>query len=217
MSMKTKYCIVFDFDGTLANTQSEYIKAYNQVAKEFELKEIDEETKDLIRSMHLKDIFKTLNIPKAKLTEIYDKVIEKVFQNGGVKLYQGVKAALMRLKNVPDVQLGIISSTPHEYIKKFVQEHKINFFSFIIGGVPFFEKEQVFDQILKEVKVSPSHIIYLTDEVRDIEAAKASGIKCIAVTWGVNLESVLKKYKPDKLIRHPDEIIPENLLEVIQL
>jgi phosphoglycolate phosphatase-like HAD superfamily hydrolase len=45
------------------------------------------------------------------------------------------------------------------------------------------------------------------DEVRDIEAAKKSGIKSIAVAWGYNTKDALIKENPDFLVNSPDELI----------
>jgi phosphoglycolate phosphatase-like HAD superfamily hydrolase len=45
------------------------------------------------------------------------------------------------------------------------------------------------------------------DETRDIEAAKKSHIKVIAVSWGFNSRQVLEKYSPDFLIDYPGELI----------
>ena len=46
----------------------------------------------------------------------------------------------------------------------------------------------------------------MCDEVRDIEAARKSGIKSVAVTWGYNSKDALLKENPDFLINSPDEL-----------
>ncbi|PSB03825.1 HAD family hydrolase, partial [Merismopedia glauca] len=58
---------------------------------------------------------------------------------------------------------------------------------------------------------NPAKVIYVGDETRDIEAARKSKIKAIAVCWGFNFREILAKYKPDFLIDRPSQ-----LLEVVQ-
>ncbi len=49
------------------------------------------------------------------------------------------------------------------------------------------------------------------DETRDIEAAKKSKIKIVAVTWGFNSSNVLAQHQPDFLID-----IPQQLTEIFE-
>lgn len=62
-------------------------------------------------------------------------------------------------------------------------------------------------KIKKDWNKKVGKFYYVADEVRDIDAAKSSGINSIAVSWGFNSEDVLKKEKPDYLISNPQELI----------
>ena len=53
----------------------------------------------------------------------------------------------------------------------------------------------------------PSNVLYVGDEVRDIEAAKKAGIRIAAVTWGYNSKKALEAYKPDYLVTKPEELL----------
>lgn len=45
------------------------------------------------------------------------------------------------------------------------------------------------------------------DEIRDIDAAKKTGIKVIAVGWGFNSPQALAAQNPNFLIERPQELI----------
>ena len=45
------------------------------------------------------------------------------------------------------------------------------------------------------------------DEIRDIDAAKKTGIKVIAVGWGFNSQEALAAQNPNFLIERPQELI----------
>jgi phosphoglycolate phosphatase-like HAD superfamily hydrolase len=65
----------------------------------------------------------------------------------------------------------------------------------------------VINRFLKQANLTPEEVIYVGDETRDIEAAKRSQIKMIAVSWGFNSKTVLAEHNPDFLIHHPNELI----------
>jgi len=60
---------------------------------------------------------------------------------------------------------------------------------------------------LKSENLKSEEVIYVGDETRDIEAAKRTQIKAIAVSWGFNSKEVLAEHKPDFLIHKPHELI----------
>lgn len=53
--------------------------------------------------------------------------------------------------------------------------------------------------------------MYVGDEVRDIDAAKAVGLISVAVCWGFNSRFALEKAQPSFIADNPEE-----LLEFIQ-
>lgn len=66
---------------------------------------------------------------------------------------------------------------------------------------------------MQQENLSFEEVIYIGDETRDIEAARKSYVKAIAVSWGFNSKEVLAEQNPDFLIHQPQELIKviENL------
>jgi phosphoglycolate phosphatase len=60
--------------------------------------------------------------------------------------------------------------------------------------------------VLKRAGVLPASAIAIGDEVRDIEAARAAGIACGAVTWGYAASEALSALQPDLLIGRMQDI-----------
>ena len=50
-------------------------------------------------------------------------------------------------------------------------------------------------------------MIYVGDEVRDIEAARKAGVAAAAVTWGFHAETLLTANHPDHLITEPRQLV----------
>jgi phosphoglycolate phosphatase len=52
-----------------------------------------------------------------------------------------------------------------------------------------------------------SDFIYVGDEYRDIEAAKAANVKIISVTWGFNSREVLENANSGYIAEDTEEIL----------
>ena len=79
-------------------------------------------------------------------------------------------------------------------------------FTFIYSGSTF-GKHKVINKWLRIENINPEKVVYVGDEVRDIDAAKKTGIKVIAVGWGFNSQEALAAQNPDFLIERPQELI----------
>ena len=80
-------------------------------------------------------------------------------------------------------------------------------FDFIVSGITLFSKHRSIKKYLKSEKIELEEIVYIGDEIRDINAAKKAKVKVIAVTWGFNSKEVLSEYQPDALVDQPQELI----------
>ena len=69
-----------------------------------------------------------------------------------------------------------------------------------------FGKDKVLRKLLKIQKVPLGHAVYVGDETRDIDAARAVGISVIAVSWGAHSRSLLETREPDYLIDSVSEL-----------
>src|SRR5262249_36288276 len=82
-----------------------------------------------------------------------------------------------------------------------------NLFHFIHIESSYFGKKRILRRIIKNYHMYCSRTFYVGDETRDIEAAIASNINSIAVTWGFNSEAVLLKHQPHFIARTPEDIL----------
>ncbi|HKM44778.1 MAG TPA: HAD-IA family hydrolase [Dysgonamonadaceae bacterium] len=194
--------IVFDFDGTIADTfeviKNIAINEYGEYAVDFDFESIkNEDTKGLL---------KKLNIPLWKLPEMSLKITSKLRNNKDIKLFPGIIDLLTNLKK--NYKLGILSSNSRENIIATLKEHKIdNLFEFVYSGSSIFGKHLVLKKMCSKQQINPHEVIYVGDEERDIIASKKARIKNIAVTWGFNSKEKLSKEKPDYIVDSPMQII----------
>ncbi|HLP89862.1 MAG TPA: HAD-IA family hydrolase [Nostocaceae cyanobacterium] len=204
--------IIFDFDGTIADTVDALVSIANRLALEFGYVPIAPDELTLLRNLTSRELIKHSGISLFRIpflvkkvkSELKNKILE-------IQPIKGIQEALVEL-NHHGYRLGIITSNSQENVIEFLKIHNLDYlFDFIYSGVTIFGKTTIINNVLRQKQLKPETVIYVGDETRDVEASKKSNIKIIAVTWGFNSWEVLAQQNPDFLIHQPSE-----LLEVIQ-
>ncbi len=193
--------IVFDFDGTVADT----FETIKEIVKS-EFKDISDEDFESLRYQGISGMLKKKNIHIWELPKIVLRVTSKMKNKEDVKLFPDVLETLRVLSK--SYKLGIVSSNSKENIIQNLKKHDVhNLFDFVNSNSSIFGKQRVLKKMCAEYQINPSEVIYVGDEDRDIVAAKKIKIKNIAVTWGYNSEKKLKETNPDYIVNSPKEII----------
>ena len=199
--------IIFDFDGTIADTFETLITIIQRLSREFGYKSVSPEDIDLFRNLTTREIIYQAGVSIWKLPFILKKIKKEL--NKDIKLVRpisGMKEALIELKCQGN-QLGIITSNSQDNVQLFLENHQLDtIFSFICSGTTIFGKNKVINRVLNQKNINLSDVIYVGDETRDIEAAKKSNIKVIAVSWGFNSKEILTNQNPDYLIEYPQQL-----------
>ena len=208
----TQKVIIFDFDGTIADTVDALVTIANRLAVEFGYIQITPEELARLRTFSSREIIKYSGISLFKIPFLLKKVKGELKQKiQELKPIPGIHAALIELQK-EGYRLGIITSNSQENVTAFLQNNELAYlFDFIYSGVTIFGKTTIINNVLKQKQLTTQAVIYVGDETRDIEASKKANIKVIAVAWGFNSPEALAKQKPNFLINYPSE-----LLEVIQ-
>jgi phosphoglycolate phosphatase len=160
-----------------------------------------------LRSLGAREILKKYNISiidAASLTREYRKRLNKRIND--IILFPGLGIVLKKLKKKHT--LCILTSNSRENVNVFLENNRLrDTFSFIETGNPLFGKHRRLKNFIKKHGYDEPDVAYVGDEVRDIEAAKKTGIKIIAVSWGYNSRVRLKKENPDYLIAEPIQLL----------
>ncbi len=199
--------IIFDFDGTIADTLDSVVKIVNNHAEHFGYKKVTKNDIPYLQGKKPKEILSYLGISIFKLplwiTKIHSEINKEITN---MKPTVNISPLLSELSGNEQIHLGILTSNTQENVKQFLHKNELIFFDFIRTGKSVFGKSHMLNKIIKQRKANKDDVFYVCDEVRDIEAAKKSGIKSIAVTWGYNNKDALIKENADFLIDTPDEL-----------
>jgi len=205
-----KSVVIFDFDGTIANTLDSIIDIMNNLSDEFGFRKIHDEDVEYLRGKRPREILKHLGISLFKLPFVIRKTRREI--NSHIALLSPSIDLLPTLKLLKEngCQVGIVTTNIEENVKKFLHANNLDLFDFFYTAKKVFGKDRTISKIIKDMKLEKSKVYFVGDEVRDIEAGKKVGIKTIAVSWGYNTKDALDKEHPDHLIDSPLEL--ENIV-----
>jgi phosphoglycolate phosphatase len=198
--------IIFDFDGTLVDSNFTVDKLFEHFKNKY--KKIDIEKIDFrkMNGLSLGQKFKKIGIPLYRVPEIvlearriYPSYIDKI------KMNEGIPELLEKLNKL-GLELNILSSNSIKNIKSFLEIKNIGFFSDVYSSSNILKKDKALIKLMKIKKLSSETILYIGDELNDIIACKKASVKVLAVTWGLDPIDSLENGKPDCICNRPMEI-----------
>ena len=200
--------IVFDFDGTIADTYHALFELANELADEFGYKPIAQS--DLLRLKNLSswEIIKQAEIPLFKIPFLFKRIQSELSKEiGQVKLFAGIETVLCQLK-YRGYRLGIITSNTEKNVQAVLANYQLDsLFEFIYAETTIFGKHRVINEVIRKKKINRPDIVYIGDETRDIRSAQKSKISVVAVAWGFNSKQVLAKQQPEFLVEQPVQLL----------
>jgi phosphoglycolate phosphatase len=201
-------CLVFDFDGTIADTLGEGLSIYNELAEQNGYNLINPEHLDELRELDTKGLLKHLGVPKRRLPFHLATAMRRLRSRiEHLPLVEGIRDVLPSLRERSE-KMGILSSNIPENIESFLEVHGIrDQFTFIRSIGKLSGKARHLRSIARTFSLSPGEITYVGDEIRDLRAARKAKVKAVGVTWGLNSRGSLSNEKPAFLIDQPCELL----------
>ena len=199
--------IIFDFDGTIADTYDAIVEITNGLSSEFGYQPVEASELAQLKNMSSQEIIKQSKLSIFKIPFLLKRVKEDLAEKiGQLKPIPGIASSLLELQQ--GYRLGIITSNSQENVVSFLNNNGLSsLFDFIYSGTTLFGKHRVIQKALKQHQITADSVLYVGDETRDIIAAQRSKIKMAAVSWGFNSALVLSQYHPDFLIEQPSELL----------
>jgi phosphoglycolate phosphatase-like HAD superfamily hydrolase len=207
--MKT---VVFDFDGTIADTFRVGLDIFYMLTGRGQ---IPKGEIDRLRGMSFLVAVRALKIPFWKAPLLLSKGRKELARRmPEVELFYGMADAIRQLKQ-EGYELHIISLNSEHNICKLLTEHQLSdCFTTIHGKARFRGKTHIVRRLMRQNRLSPKDIVYIGDEIRDVEAARKADVRAIAVTWGYNNLHVLELSKPERIVFDPAEL-PAAVKEIL--
>jgi len=198
--------IIFDFDGTLADTFPYVLSIINKVAEAHNLQRINKDDLNMLRTFNVQKLLEHFSLPiwkVAMLAKDFQSLMTKDIHK--ISLFQGIDTILKQLHE-EGVKLALVSSNSHINVTKVLGEENADLFDHYECGVSILGKKDKFLKILRNTGFDNSESLCIGDEIRDIEAAKKANIPFGAVSWGYTHLDALQEYHPEETFFNVDDI-----------
>jgi phosphoglycolate phosphatase len=197
--------VIFDLDGTLADSVPWFRRNVNDVADRFGFSRIADEDVQSLRHAGSREILKRLKVPLWKLPAIARHMQRmKAEHLADIPLFPGTESMLRALRD-GGLTLALVSSDNEVNARRQLGD-AAHLFAHFDCGASLFGKAAKFRRVVQRAGLKPSQAISIGDEVRDIEAARAAGIACGAVAWGYAAPEALRALGPDLVFDRMEDV-----------
>lgn len=202
--------ILYDFDGTIADTNELIIQSLNEVSKRFLGKELSSKELNSILGKHLADQMKALSERHyIEMTAFYKEYYDS-HKDLMVKEFAGISDMIRELKTLECVQ-AIVSAKGRGGILHGLELLGLSdFFDVIISAYDIENNKPHPEPALKAMETlgaAKESSLLIGDSPYDIICGKNAGIKTVLVGWTTFDMNELLKHSPDFVISTPGELI----------
>ncbi|MBN8822031.1 MULTISPECIES: HAD hydrolase-like protein [unclassified Spirosoma] len=198
--------VIFDFDGTLADSFPFFLRTFNRLVSHYQFKRIEPEDVDRLRGLDVRQMINYVGIPAWRLPFVARKFIRLMGDSlDQIQLFDQIRPLLKQL-SAQGVQLAIVSSNSEENIRRVLGPEIASLIRYYRCGTAIFGKSRQFRKVATQSRISPRDILCVGDEVRDMEAAEAEKMAFGAVTWGYTRSDVFSAYANIRLFHTVDDI-----------
>ena len=200
--------LVFDFDGTIADTLGETRRIFNQIAPDYGIRQVEETELEHLRHLSLKQLLDHLDIPKRRVPALISRGTGLMRGNiTRLQMIIGMTEVLIELRRHVH-SFGILTSNATANVELFLRTHGLREqFDFISSTSKLTGKSKHLKAIRKTFSLRSEELLYIGDEIRDIKASQKAGIPIAAVTWGFNSRESLAAESPDYLFEQPADFL----------
>ena len=176
--------VIFDFDGTLADSFPWFSRIIDDVADRFRFKRMAPHEMDTLRTMDARALMRHLGVPLWKVPFIAHHMRKRKSRElDQTRPFDGVDRMLRDLSDA-GIALALVTSNSEPNARAILGAGNASLIRYYECGVSLFGKAARFRRVLRRSGIEARDAICIGDEIRDLEAAHREGIAFGAVTWG---------------------------------
>ena len=207
---------LFDLDGTLADTAPDLAAAVNRIRADQGMDALPIERLRPFASAGARGlVFAGLGVKPGDaeydgMREAFlEYYAERICVN--TRLFPGIQALLEQLGR-RGVAWGIVTNKALRFTERLIAELRLRP-ACVVGGdsTPHLKPHPASLLLAAEqLRLAPAECCYLGDDLRDIQAARAAGMRPVAVEWGYHHpdNSGPGTWQADAVINRPEDLLP---------
>ncbi|MEK4230626.1 pyrophosphatase PpaX [Solibacillus sp. FSL H8-0538] len=207
--MSTK-ALLFDFDGTLLNTNDLIIQTFMHLLEEKFPGQYS--PKDCLKFIgpSLKETFDDITPGETDAMIAKYREWNIAYHDELVTGYDAVLSTLEQLK-AAGIRLAIVSTKSHDGIERGLRVlGAAHLFEFYIGLEDVRHVKPHPEPILlalEKLGVKKEEVIMIGDNFHDIEGGKNAGVRTAGVAWSIKGEEFLQQLNPDYMLQHMTDLL----------
>ena len=206
--------VLFDLDGTLADTLADLANATNWALVQFGFPTHPVESYRFKVGDGARELCaRALPAGKPRLVDDVVRLMRQHYDQhcfDRTKLYPGIPGLVSKLTQ-RDYKLAVLSNKPDDFTKRMVAHYfKSSPFAAVRGqlpNVPLKPDPTAALQIAQELGIPPAHWLYLGDTNTDMRTARAAGMHPVGVLWGFRDRDELVETGAEHVVTKPDEVL----------
>lgn len=198
--------VIFDFDGTLADSLPWVRAVFGQLAQEFGFRSPDAADMELLRRSTPRDAMALLRVPRWKMPFIAARVRRRMAAElDAVHAFDGVDQVLRQLDEA-GVTLAVVSSNSRRNVESVLGTKAAARVAHWACGSSLLGKAAYFRRVLARSRIPAEDAICIGDEIRDAHAARKAGIAFGAVGWGYHALDALQAEGPAEIFERVEDL-----------
>ena len=211
------HCVLFDLDGTLADTAPDLAGALNRTRVEDGMPALPLSLLRPVTSQGVRGLLRVGYEIQDKDDPRYAKLAERVLANYSAnicvdtRLFDGIATLLESIES-DGLRWGIVTNKHARFTEPLVAALQLNTrANAVVSGDTVAHAKPSPDPLLHAARLcecDPRYCVYLGDDERDIIAAKAAGMVSVAVRWGyLGEDKPIEDWGADFIISAPGEFM----------
>ena len=199
--------VIFDFDGTLADSFRWFVHTINLMAKRFRFKQLDIKRLEEFRACSARQMMAHAELSMWKLPRVTREMRRLMAERiDEIRLFDGVGAVLKSL-DAARVNIAVVTSNAKENVLRVLGADNASLIKHFGCGASLFGKRSKVKAAVKASGVSLDDVLCVGDEIRDAEMAASLGVDFAGVSWGYTKPEVLQKYSKMPVLRQMRDIL----------
>lgn len=184
MTETARRAVLFDFDGTLADTFPRVARMLPRLARELRFRDPGVDGIRLLRERPMRHVLSELGIPTWKVPLVLWRARALLASDPEpVRLFPGVADMLGQLDEA-GLEWGILTSNGAPLVRSVLRREKAPEPGWLEAGLGLWGKSGALRRMARRLEVAPDRMLLVSDETRDAEAARVAGVPMVGVAWG---------------------------------
>ena len=197
--------VIFDFDGTLADSFPFFISVFNRLACQHRFNTIEPERIADFRGYSARQMMAHVRMPRWRLPFVAHSFSKMMNGASEVQAFDGTRETVEYLVR-QGLRLTIVTANSRENVINVLGHETFRRFEQVESGVSIFGKASKISRILSKAGIAPDRAIYIGDQATDLEAARKAKVAFGAVSWGYATPESLLDFGPDVVFHCLDDL-----------